>query len=521
MEPHLLSPRFCNDMIDKVTNERRKTGVDHVFLGLHYEWLMPLLMPLSMLLRNAMIIGPPGTGKTVMMALLAIQLIAMGHNVIILDCKGSVVTLQTVLREALSYLVNGVRYSVRVFNPLRGYPSHIYNPWLQIAWAQETPEERAETLLDSFGIQGDEGTDNAFFAAIAFLLCSDVNGWFPSVKTAGELLSLLNDSHLFVAKGGIARDWNHSRHLVACLRQVAQSGALNGIPASPEQAIDLMDVFTGPQPCLYYFFLSNTQNPRLTKMVGRIALQQLRKCAYATQFRRSNRHTFVLADEAQELFGPMFATTVEALREFNVSVLMFHQSRAQLITAYADFRERIENAIGFQAVLGVRSPTDFAHIIDTDCETTAYDLNWTQPTFTQRDGLLLHPLLSYQPDPWNHPQLINVSERTVPRLSRADLLRVSADPQAGFIRGFVNERLWAFDGSWVPFRWLHHLTSREHFEFKKSYPTPLPGQQYFVTPMPAPATGKPPEIKTNVTTDALTAALRQLGMAHRKKHDLD
>jgi hypothetical protein len=508
-------------MIDKASNERRKTGIDHVFFGLHRTLLMPLLMPLSMLMRNAMIVGAPGTGKTVMLALLAIQLIAMGHNVIILDCKGSVVTLQTLLREALNYLVNGVRYSVRVFNPLRGYPSHIYNPWLQTAWALESPEERAETLLDSFGIQGDEGTDSAFFAAVAFLLCADMNCWFPSVKNAGELLALLNDSHLFVAKGGILKDWHHSRHLAASLRQVAQSAAASGIPTSPEQAIDLMDVFTGPQPCLYYFFLSNTQNPRLTKMVARIALQQIKKCAYETQYRRSNRHTFVLADEAHDLFGPMFAAALETLREFNVSVLMFHQSRAQLITSYADFRERIENAIGFQAVLGARTPEEIDYIVNTDCEVTTYDLNWTQPTFTQRDGLLLHPLLSYQPDPWRHPQLVNVSERTVPRLSKADVLRVSADPQAGFIRGFLNEGLWAFDASWVPFRWFHHLTPQEHVQFKKAYPSPLPGQQYFNTASPAPGPAKPKDIKTDLSTDALTAALRQLGMAHRKKHDLD
>lgn len=521
MHTHHLGPRFCYEMIDKVLNERRKTGADHVFLGLHRTLGMPLLMPLSMLARNAMIIGPPGSGKTVMLALLATQLIAMGHNVIILDCKGSVVTLRTLLREAQRYLLGGSQYTVRVFNPLRQYPSHIYNPWLQTAWLEETPEERAETLLDAFGIQGDEGTDSAFFAAIAFLLCADVNGWFPSVKTASELLSLLNDSHLFVAKGGNAKDWNHSRHLVACLRQVAQSGALNGIPAMPEQAIDLMDVFTGPQPCLHYFFLSAIQNPRLTRMVARIVLQQIKKSAFATQFRRRDRLTFVLADEAQELFGPMFATALEALREFNVSVLMFHQSRAQLITSYADFRERIENAIGFQAILGARTPEEIAYIINTDCETKVYNVNWTQPTFVQRNHLVLHPLLSYQPDPWQHPQLINVSEQTVPRLSHKEILSVSADPFAGVIRGFLNEQLWAFNASWVPFRWFHHLTPSEHAEFRNAYPEPLPGQQSFATAQTPPAPDKTPHIKTDVTPDALTAALRQLGIAHRKKHNLD
>lgn len=507
-------------MIDKVLNERRTTGVDHVFLGLHRTLKMPLLMPLSMLARNGTFIGPPGSGKTVMLALIAIQLIAMGHNVIILDCKGSVVTLRTLLREAAFYLLNGKGYAVRVFNPLRNYPSHIYNPWLQTAWLEETPEERAETLLDAFGIQGDEGTDSAFFAAIAFLLCADVNGWYPSVKTASELLTLLNDSHLFVAKGGHPRDWNHSRHLVACLRQVATSGALNGIPTTPAQAIDLMDAFKGTHPCLFYFFLSGIQNPRLTRMVGRVALQQIKKCAYATQFTKSDRFTFVLADEGHELFGPMFASALETLREFNVSVLMFHQSRAQLITAYADFRERIENAIGFQVVLGARSEEDIAYIMNTSGEKTAYDLNWTQPTFTQRNNLLLHPLLSYQPDPWHHPQLINVSERTVPRESVNTISEVSSDPYAGFVRGFLNERLWAFDASWVPFQWFHHLTPTEHMKFKAAYPAPLPGQQYFTSLTPALKAGKPPEIKTNVTTDALTAALRQLGIAHRKKHDL-
>jgi hypothetical protein len=211
----------------------------------------------------------------------------------------------------------------------------------------------------------------------------------------------------------------------------------------------------------------------------------------------------------------MFGNVLEQMREFGVSLLMFHQSRAQLVTQAADFRERFENAIGVQVCLAARTPDEIRYLQETDREVIEYRLGWSQPQFEFQNQALLHPAYSYQPDALK-PQLVSAQESTSPRLNSGHILQVSSDPQAGFIRGFLNEKLWAFDGSWVPFRWFHHLTRGEHQHFSTRCPDSLPGQRMCVGsgPNSGPAAPEPKTglegIATKVQTQVVTDAIERL-----------
>lgn len=95
--------------------------------------------------------------------------------------------------------------------------------------------------------------------------------------------------------------------------------------------------------------------------------------------------------------------------------------------------------------------------------------------------------------------------------------RFSSHPQAGFIRGFLNERLWAFDATWVPFRWFHHIRPEQHRQFSRVYPECLPGQGFHSAPAPvAPSQNGLESLKTTASTEALTSALESLGLDHRR-----
>lgn len=517
MNPPEHGPTYWDQMSGRTINERRSFAVDHLYLGDHFITGTPLLCPLSMFERHALIYGPPGSGKTVIAAQLAAQLIARGHTVIMLDVKGSLALLNDALDEvarAVDPSTGESLHIVKLFNPSGRRPSHIYNPLRQRVWLDEPPHARAQTILDSSGIRGEEGTDTAFFAAMGFLIGADLNTWFPDVRSFAEFLSLVNDRHLFAAKGGNPNDWNFSRHMAANFRLLASSGALNGTPESSDQVIDLMDVFVGSKPTLLYFFLSAIEDQRIAAIVGRIVLEQLRKAASRSRLEGSRRRVFVFCDEAQELFGPMFGNALEQLREFGVSLLMFHQSRAQLVTQAADFRERFENAIGAQICLGARTPEEIKYLQDTDREELEYELSWEQPQLRSGNRAMLHP---YYGDQVNGT--VKVSESKCARLDRGIILNVSSHPQAGFIRGFLNDKLWAFDGSWVPFWWFHHRTPEEFRDFSNRYPERLPGQvapESFATTTPVLPSGFERAVTETHPSD-LGSAIALLADEHRRR----
>lgn len=523
MSPPIHGERYWNEMVDRTINEDSPYARDHIYIGDHYDIGAPLLSPESMWLRHALIYGAPGFGKTVIETQLMTQFIARGHNVIVIDCKGSTAPLNNALKEIRRVARSestDKHYTVRVFNPNRECPSHIYNPWRQRVWLDESPDARAESLLDAFGIRGEEGTDTAFFAAMAFLICADLNSWFPDARSSHEFLKLVNDRHLFVAKGGNPNDWNFSRHLAGGLRKLSNCGPVNAIPESAEQAIELTDLFESPNPQFIYLSLSAIDSEVLAGVIGRLFLHQTKRAAYRARHKKKRRKTFICCDEGQVLFGPMFANALEQLREFGVSLLMFHQCREQLITGSGDYRSRYENSVGVQVCLGARTQEEIEYISKTDKEVTEYALSWKQPQYGDEGHALLHPFLAEQSPFGLQPNLVNVSEMRVPRLGVNSIQRVSSDPHGGFIRGFLNDKLWAFDGSWIPFRWFHHVTEKQFRMFSNRYPKRLPGQQFF-SEMPTTSAIAPNQFEgltAHASADEVTKAIASLANELRRKN---
>lgn len=517
MSKKFYGPVYWNRMVERTLNERQSWAEDMIFLGDHYQLGSPLVCPLSLFSKHAIVYGPPGTGKTVLAAQLGAQLIALGHNVLVLDCKGSLVLLNSLLDEAARAVDrNGQSlHEVRVINPSGRYPSHIYNPCQQVVWKNAAAHKRAQSWTGSMGIFGEEGSDTAFFASQAMMIATLIHQWYPEATSSAEFLSLINDRELYVAKGGYQNDWNHSRHLAANLLLLAASQPLNASPTSPDQAVELTELFVGPRPWFVYFFLSAIEDQRLTGLVGRFVLEQLRKAAAFTRTSGGRRRTFVICDEGQELFGAVAGNALEQLREFGVSIIFLHQSRAQLVTEGNDYRDRFDNAVGVQLCLGVRTPEDFKYLMDTDREVLDYQLSWSQEVSASH-RIVLHPHLAYQGGV-DAPRL-EVKETKRPRHDREFLMTVSADPHGGFIRGFLNEGLWAYDASWVPFRWFHHLTKEEHDAHTAGYPAALPGQLPPCLDMAAPSFNSkpvPPVVSTGVDQERLAAILDQLSQRHR------
>jgi hypothetical protein len=500
---------------------------EHLFLGDHFLNGAPLLIPYSTLARHALVYGPPGFGKTVLVGQIATQLIATGNDVIVIDCKGSAALLNNLLDEA--YRPNDTDgkplYRIKVFNPFKRFPSHIYNPFLQKIWLEQSVTSRITMLLNAFGIYTSEGDYGAFFAAMAAIVGLDFLTWFPELQSLAELYKLINDRHLYSAKGGDAKDWGHSRHLTAKLRQLLSCEPLNAIPKSPSEFIELIDAFVGDRPFFGYFYIAANEDPMIADVTGRLLLQQLQVAAVYHQFRDKGRKAFVICDEAQQLFGPMFGNFLEQMRQFNIGVLMFHQSRAQLITPVGDFRERFEGAVGMQMSLGAVTATEIEYLQKTDREKVEYLLSWNQPLLGSGNNAMLHPRYSYQPDPIRHPQLMGVHETKVPRLDRGLILDVSSHPQAGFVRCSLNDKLWAYNGAWVPFRMYHHLTKKEFDDFGAAYPKALPGQTWHspnaseLSALLGPSEARLGNVTTDVPPVALIGKLEELAQQHRQRRN--
>lgn len=146
-----------------------------------------------------------------------------------------------------------------------------------------------------------------------------------------------------------------------------------------------------------------------------------------------------------------------------------------------------------------------------------YSLSWAQAVRGSSGRTQLHPYHAFSRG--IDPPLIHVSEYKRPRLDRDQILQVSSDPHGGFIRGFLNEGLWAYDGSWVPFRWFHHLTPAEHRKHSGEYPPVLPGQ---LPPYDEPPSGDlpgpmKPQPSTPMDPDRLTAIIEGLSQLHRNE----
>lgn len=423
----------------------------HLYIGRTLADGTPWVIDRRLLRTHAHYMGGTGSGKSALGVFpTASQLIAHDDSsVVVIDMKGDNSLFWGCFVEA-----QRAGLPFRWFTLEPGAASFAFNPLRQRANLARGINARAQSLLVSLGLYFGDAYGKSYFQSITLDTLTAFLAKFQDIRSFSDLARYAEEPGSYVATG---TDQEGSQHLRMLLRQLAAVGPLNVAddarltvaPAVLEHQIDMMDVLTRKQ--VVFFSLPSLEEELTAKSVGKLALYALVHAAKIVNRTRKSLPCYVFIDEFQQVCAENVKILLEMARSMGVYLVLSHQDISQLKTVDYDITSTVESSTTFKLVFEASSLTALKQMEEYGGEGRVANLAWTQlhhPGLAMNDDDAFSPARAY-PRRDFEPPTIQVSERVQPRLSRNEILAVSAHPLRAFVRSRADSGLTQHAGQWT------------------------------------------------------------------------
>jgi TraM recognition site of TraD and TraG len=446
----------------------------HLYIGRALKDGVPWLLHRKLLHTHAHGIGGTGTGKTaLLLSPLAAQLIARADSsVVVLDLKGDRSLMWSCFIEAERA---GLPFRWFTFEP--GCASFVFNPLTQVHDRQRTLNGRAQSLLTANGLSYGDDYGEGYYRAHNLDAFTAFLDKFRDIWSYADFSRYAEEPGSYVATN---TDEKAASHMRMVLRQLATVEPLNVSentrpaprPEVLRDAIDMTDVLTEKQ--VVYFGLPSMDEELTATSVARQALYSLVQAAKIVNRTRKSVPVYALVDEAQQVLGQNTKILLEMARSMGVYLTLAHQSIDQLKTARWDIASTIEACTTFKLNFEASSLSALKGMEEYSGVTRGHALSWYQPVqagFDDNDELF-SPDRAYPQNEFD-PPLFGIGEQFRPRLTKDEILAISAHPLRGLVRSRTDSGLTQYAGRWTEIECEFPTTEKE---YEDRMQTPWPAE---------------------------------------------
>lgn len=427
--------------VDRIINSSDAAEREHLLIGTSLYGDYPVLLDLELLKQHGHILGDTGARKTSMgIAPMVTQLIARKQeSVVILDLKGESSLFHTAWAEATRA---GLPF--RWFTMVPGQSSYVFNPFAQTHWQRMTANQRTQVVMQALSLDYGTGYGRSYYSAMNETVLLNLVRNFP-MNSFRELHEFLEDKQVYGAVGH-QDDWKQARHLAALANRLAGIFPLNVTaeehpehrPAC-EHAIDMASVFDAPQ--VLYFFIPAPLESIGAPAVGKLALYSLFTAAAQRRGHDASR-VYLFIDEFQNMVSDSVRQVVEHARAMGLSVILAHQTAAQLDRPDVDLTETIDSCTAFKQTFRASDLKTIRRIEETSGQARYHTFQWQQKYTGEAEQDL-------RPDQALFGEVL-VSETVGPRLDRNSIIEFSAHPQISLVRFTQGSGYTQFSGYTTP-----------------------------------------------------------------------
>lgn len=454
--------------VDRILNSRDLCEREHLLLGRSLAGDYPVLLHRGLLHQHAHLVGDSGARKTSLgIAPTIAQLIAANNaSVVVIDLKGDRALFETARLEAAA-----ARAEFRWFTTETNHSSHVFNPLQQSHFAEFTPSQKTQLILEALGLDYGDAYGRGFFSAVSEIVLLNFLRHFR-VQSFTQLNAIVSDKRAYGVIGN-PDDWNNARHLSVLLDRLASVPNLNltqqdlaDRPAARTAAIDMAHLLARPQ--VVYFNLRSSVAPIVSPAIAKLVMYSLFSAA-AQRRPDQNLRVYVVIDEFQQVVSENIPLVLEQARSSGLAFLIAHQSLQQLDKKAVDIRETVSACTAFKQFFRASDVRTIKQLEELSGEATYESLSWTQA---------IDPVLGVDHDRSFSPLAaedgrVEVTETIGPRLERNTIIDISATANTSFIQVTEGSEFTQFSAYVTAIITDYHITERQYDNRNKAtWPSP-------------------------------------------------
>lgn len=439
----------------------RERFVNQIYLGRTYQWNQPVFVPLSKLLKGAIIFGSPGTGKSVKLACLVRQIIRSGRASVSVfnlkpltnDLLGVMLHEVETLRQRENQKEPGKRRPLPLwlYSMRPGRSSHLLNAFAGEAWANFTPGQQAQVLMMAMAFSHTRSFEQAFFNDSARRVLEHT---LESARDRGEIVTTFGRLHELLKvvlnpryKGlseHVKTYGAHPSYIVERLAKLESLGKEGQAPQVLEAGIDLERFVR--EPCFAYYDLDPFIDPETAGEVTRLALQSF--FSRISNVRRSVPHV-IFIDEFSLVIADSLAQLFRQARETNCGLILATQSVADLQQGSTDLTNTIFNSTQVQFFMRISDAAGIRLLQEFAGKRREHSLSVTRSE--NRRG---EPRIS-----------ASLTETLVDRINMGEIELVNSERDLEFVRIIGNDSTARFNSALFVNRWDYDRTYEEYKAF--------------------------------------------------------
>ena len=455
-----------DNYIDRIINSNDDLEREHLFYGASERGDNPVLVHRDIQDQHVHVVGDSGANKTALgMAPQATQLIARGDStVVIVDLKGDRALFEGCRREAartrnmrFRWLSNEVGTTTFGFNPL----TQSHNQHLSV---EQLTQELLQGLSLDYGIQYGAG----YFTAMNEIVLNSVLV-ATGDRSFGELSEHLSDREWY-EEIGYKEDWKQARHLMALVKRLSASPAINVTPGmfsdQPEvhdDAIDAANLFQEPQ--VVYLWLKSAIEPTNAPAIARLFLWTLFTAASHQPADRNRVYFFI--DEMQQVLSEGIKLIFEQFRDMGGSIIGAHQTAGQLRRQGADLGDTVDSCSAVKQVFRASDLDSLERLTKMSGTQRVMEANWYQP-FEPGSG----DLADRYAEQYANDGIVRVGQQKRERYDREALQALSARRLSSLVRFTFDSGYTQFSGKSIAISSPYHIHLHEYLNRRRqSWPT--------------------------------------------------
>lgn len=303
---------------------------EHLFLGYAQDFdtddQWPVLVPRGLLGQHMHITGDSGSGKTSRgLASLTAQLARFARergdcSLLVIDLKGDDALFQGLRHEAGDIPFEWYREQM-------GFSTFAFNPLLQAQVDFLNPDQRAQAVMDAFGLAYDV-YGGRYYSDMQQSVLYNIFRAHPEIRSFAEIHEILQQPRARerLCPGMPHKAWDDGYHVREQIGSISRCRPLNETD-DDYPMIDLPSLFVMPK--IVYFYVPALIGGKLNQQVAKFALYTLLSSALFMPKHRRHQ-VYCVIDEFQEIVSANMGVILKQARNFNVSMILSNQIASDL-----------------------------------------------------------------------------------------------------------------------------------------------------------------------------------------------